>query len=433
MHVISKVKNFPLPPNAILFSLDVVSLYTNIPHEEGIACCSRVFSRFPDLRRPDLTLLSILRVILTSNDFVFNRKRFLQTHGTAMGCAFGGSYASIFLSEWEENILNFDQAPTLWLRYIDDVLGVWPFSEKELFSFVESVNSLNPNIRVTLSFSCSSIRFLDLELYRNVNRFGYRTGFKPTDSFKVLTPESFHPPHVFKGIIFGHLYRFVTHSSSYVDFVNTKRFVEEHWRSQGYSRSLIRSCTKAVFSFTGQTPSQWGTGFFPCLSCKYCKYGFFTEHINDRLNAYPILHRMSCKDTCLIYLIECKRCHIRYVGESGRKLRTRISEHVHRILHRDPTSVAQHFSQTCSLADFSFTALERTANHTRRKKKEERWMRRLNSVAPDGLNVLGLNKKNIHLVMPFSQSSGRVARVCQDLASDVTPIASFTTAKNLRT
>ena len=432
MHVISLIKNFSLPDDALLFSLDVVSLYTNIPHEEGISCCGRAFLRFPDPRRPDLTLLSMLRVILTSNDFVFNGERFLQTHGTAMGCAFGASYASIFLSEWEDRALLLEKVPSLWLRYIDDILGVWPFSEQELLMFVETLNSFNPHIRVTLTYSSSSIRFLDLELYRNSQRIGYRTGFKPTDSFSILTSNSYHPPHVFKGIIFGQLYRFITHSCTYSDFVNTLHHVQGHWRRQGYSRSFIRTCTKAVLSFTGQSPADWRTGFFPC-KCKYCKYGFFTDSVCNGPNPFPILHRICCTDKNIIYLIECKRCHSRYVGETSRKLRTRISEHVLHIVHNDPTFVGQHFNKACSITDFSFTALERAANATKRKKKEERWMRRLNTVAPHGLNTLGQNKKTVHLVLPFSTCSGSVTRVCQSLARDVTTVASFTAAKNLRT
>ena len=35
-HFINFIANTPLPDNAILVSLDVCSLYTNIPQEEGI-------------------------------------------------------------------------------------------------------------------------------------------------------------------------------------------------------------------------------------------------------------------------------------------------------------------------------------------------------------------------------------------------------------
>ena len=35
--LLNKIKNLQISPRAILASLDVVSLYTNIPHEEGIS------------------------------------------------------------------------------------------------------------------------------------------------------------------------------------------------------------------------------------------------------------------------------------------------------------------------------------------------------------------------------------------------------------
>ena len=295
--------------------------------------------------------------------------------------------------------------------------------------------SLHTTINVTLSYNRSSIRFLDLELYRAGDRIGFRPGFKATDSFRALSSDYYHPrpPHVFNSIIFGNLYRFITHSYTYHDFLLTKHIVQKHWRAQGYSRSCIRSCAKAVLSFTGQTPHDWRTGFFPCSVCKYCKYGFFTDSVFEGNNAYPIVHRLSCSDASVIYLIVCKRCNARYVGETGRRLRTRVSEHVHRILNNERTSVAEHFnSAPCSLSDFSFTILERATNATRRKKKEERWMRRLNTLAPNGLNILGLNKKALHLVVPYSTCADKVVRVCQRLATDVTTVGAFTSARNLR-
>ena len=93
----------------------------NIPHEAGIAACGRAFIRFPDERRPDLTVLSVLRLFLNSNDFMFHHECFQQTHGTMMEGAFGGSYASIFLGEWEERALSLEKHPVLWLRFIDDI------------------------------------------------------------------------------------------------------------------------------------------------------------------------------------------------------------------------------------------------------------------------------------------------------------------------
>ena len=104
LHVVALVNELTLSENAIMFTMDVSSLYTNIPIVEEIEAVGRAFLKFPDRRRPDLSILSILRLLLTSNDFSFGRERYLQIQGTAMGSAYGASFASIFLGELEEHV-----------------------------------------------------------------------------------------------------------------------------------------------------------------------------------------------------------------------------------------------------------------------------------------------------------------------------------------
>ena len=236
LHLISFLDSVHVSPGTILFTMDIASLYTNIPTDDGIAAVSRAFLKFPDPKRPDLTLLSMLRLLLTSNDFTFLSQRFLQLQGTAMGCAFGASYANIFLSEWEDQIYAFQNAPTHWFRFIDDCLGVWNSSESELVKFHRFVNDLHPNIKVDLVFNYSSIRFLDLELYFSGIFLLYKIGFKKTDNHSLLSPTSFHPPHVFRSILFSQVYRWMTRSATYADFSHTKSIVQRRWREQGYTK-----------------------------------------------------------------------------------------------------------------------------------------------------------------------------------------------------
>ena len=59
-------------------------------------------------------------------------------------------------------------------------------------------------------------------------------------------------------------------------------------------------------------------------------------------------------------------------------------------------------------------------------------MKRLNTLAPNGLNLLENTRSTLHLVLPFSGCSNRVVRTVQSIARDVTTIGSFTAARNLR-
>ena len=71
--------------DSLLFTMDVNSLYTNIPHSDGVeACCS-----FLTMYTTDQTLINdiptLVDFILKLNPFVFEDKQYLQINGTAMG------------------------------------------------------------------------------------------------------------------------------------------------------------------------------------------------------------------------------------------------------------------------------------------------------------------------------------------------------------
>ena len=67
--------------------MDVTSLYTNIPHEEGVTTVCHAYKDFYGDKAPIPTkyLREMLYLILKENSFQFCGSNYLQTHGTAMG------------------------------------------------------------------------------------------------------------------------------------------------------------------------------------------------------------------------------------------------------------------------------------------------------------------------------------------------------------
>ena len=102
-HFLHKLEQLgQLPNNAFLVTLDVSSLYTNIPHNQGIDAC-RHFLDTRNRTRSTIsteTLCDLIRIILTMNNFSFDDKHYLQMHGTAMGTRMAPSYANLFLLNW---------------------------------------------------------------------------------------------------------------------------------------------------------------------------------------------------------------------------------------------------------------------------------------------------------------------------------------------
>ena len=106
--------------------MDVTSLYTNIPQEEGIQIIRKAYDASYKNKPPIPTNLleRALRLILTENSFQFKGKDYLQIHGTAMGMKMAVAFANIFMEKIETEILSQSAIkPLVWKRFIDDVIS----------------------------------------------------------------------------------------------------------------------------------------------------------------------------------------------------------------------------------------------------------------------------------------------------------------------
>jgi hypothetical protein len=92
---IDKVTGIEIPRDALLFSMDVESLYTNIDNNSGIEAVKQAFLRNPDFDRPDVDILELLKISLEHNDFLFASNWYLQIFGTAMEKRFAPSMPTL--------------------------------------------------------------------------------------------------------------------------------------------------------------------------------------------------------------------------------------------------------------------------------------------------------------------------------------------------
>ena len=127
-HFIRFIESTRVPRNAFLVSMDVTSLYTNIPQEEGITIVCNAYENFHANNPPIAAnfLREMLSLILKENSFQFNGKDYLQTHGTAMGTKMAVAFVNIFMASIEKEILRQSVSKSLtWKRFIDDVFCLW--------------------------------------------------------------------------------------------------------------------------------------------------------------------------------------------------------------------------------------------------------------------------------------------------------------------
>ena len=118
-----------LPPNSILVTMDVSSLYTNIDQEEGAEACYRKLEEREQKSVPSLVLKDLILKVLKHNIFRFRDSFYTQKIGTSMGTPMAPNYANLFMDGFERNLLDsfFEKSgksPVVWWRYIDDIFFV---------------------------------------------------------------------------------------------------------------------------------------------------------------------------------------------------------------------------------------------------------------------------------------------------------------------
>ena len=206
----------PLPPNAILVTMDVKSLYTNIPHFEGTQTViehikehGRTTPHFDNSLNTQI-VHTFLTLILTTNMFQFLDKYYLQIFGTAMGTRCAVSYANIFMHQRDKEILHLLRHLIIYYkRYIDDIFFIFLGTAQELRSHFSTINGLHPTIKYSMDHSLTHIDFLDPTIYIGQDRKLYSSLYKkPADTDALLHYRSYHPDTTKRSIVYTQALRY---------------------------------------------------------------------------------------------------------------------------------------------------------------------------------------------------------------------------------
>lgn len=198
----------PFHPN-LLFTMDVCSLYTSIPHADGLKALTFFLNKRSLQQPPTQVLVRLAELVLTLNTFEFDGQIFQQNSGVAMGTKMGPSFACLFMGFLEHGIQSTYPGPhpELYRRYIDDGIGATSLSEHQLRDYISFVNDFHPSIDYTFDISSSTVAFLDMHISIHNDTFLTSVHYKPTDAHAYLHFQSSHPSSTINGIPFSQLLR----------------------------------------------------------------------------------------------------------------------------------------------------------------------------------------------------------------------------------
>jgi hypothetical protein len=246
--------NDTLPKDFILITIDVKSLYTNIPNREGIYASTNHLNKYDTTGVNIQMIQKMLELILDNNYFEFDNEYYLQIHGTAMGTTMAVSYANIFMAALEENILkNAPEGltPIEWIRFLDDIFAIWCHGEASLLKFLHHINEIHPTIKFEYEYSTKTVHFLDTRIYVNKqNKLDSDVYIKPTDKTMLLHNTSFHPNTCKQGIIYSQALRYRRIITDDTILLNQLRKLKIILLTRGYNTNTIDNAFNKATQYT---------------------------------------------------------------------------------------------------------------------------------------------------------------------------------------
>ena len=374
---------FPLklPPGGIVFSLDVCNLYGSIPVQEGInAVVEQLETNVSKINTFGTSLTDIkalLNHILTNNYLRFGSHYYKQTAGVPMGNRIAPPVAIAFMHILETGFMStFQYLPVLYVRYIDDIFGIWTHGIEKLMQFADAINSYNQSIRFTMEHSHSTGKLSFLDTLITVKPCGaYTTELfvKPMSAPIILNFASAHSMSTKRAMLNEQMNRAVRLSSDREACNRSLSQMKDLFILNGYPRHLVDRAARSAVSRphrrrddrgpSGQSEppiymrlpyidestkrrvegivrgSKWNIRLSwlsgPTLENKLVKSALEPPKCPSRNRCHTC--RCGLEDRCLtrnvVYKISCKLCESAgraqfYIGESKRPIRYRFNEHL---------------------------------------------------------------------------------------------------------
>ena len=235
------------PTEGVMASLDVESLFTNVPVDETIdLLLDRIYrdDDTPRLNIPESSLRRLLQICTKEDPFRDQRGNlWKQIDGVAMGSPLGVLFANTYMRFVEKRVFQQIPQPNTYRRYIDDTFVITTTREaldllKQTF-FECSV----------LNFTCefpqdNTLPFLDVKVTLTRDQLTTSVYRKPTNIGLCLNGDSECPTKFKSSVISAYVNRALSHCSTWNAVHKELDCVTQQLVNNGYSNKDIQCTTR---------------------------------------------------------------------------------------------------------------------------------------------------------------------------------------------
>lgn len=364
---------------SVLFSLDVVSLFTNVPVDYAL---ESIRLRWDEIKNhttlDEESFLEMVEIVLDSTFFQYQGKFYKQKFGIPMGSPISPVVANIVLERIEiaalENLRTRGIVPRFFRRYVDDCLLC--AREEEVAAILNEFNGFHQRLQFTVEKEADGkLKFLDMILRRENNTITTEWFPKDVDgrylNFTSVSP-FMHKNNTIIALVDRALK--LTHAKYRV---NTLKTVKQILAKNNYPCFLVEKVIRERLHKMYNTLQQHNAndtnkfitvpyikGLGEKLSRYLRQYNFKLafkpiDKIKDTLFTKTKDKISKDKNVNVVYEIPCGACDKSYIGETSQFLCKRLNQHKYNVKTKNisGTGLSQHTIEEGHIFDFEKTKI----------------------------------------------------------------------------
>jgi predicted GIY-YIG superfamily endonuclease len=363
--------------NDVMISLDVESLFTNVPVYEAIELAIKIITdkkkidkNYTKLTAKDLR--NLFQLAVTNTPFRFYNKLYMQIDGVSMGSPLAPILADVFMTYIEQRIDEYEHSDKikLYLRYVDDTFIIFNGKENDAQQLVEFVNKLHTKLKFTYEIENNfESPFLDVKVIKQRTKFETTVFRKKTHTGQLLHWQSCQAKKYKIGLIKTLTFRALSICSSKQLLEEQCELIETTMIHNGYPVNLVRRKIKNTIeqyqknASTTKNKSKIGKQLFIPLTYYGDETIIMSNKIKDMIKSlFPTIEvifgykkgltlgklftkNFKGKDPMeigVIYKLTCSACDQVYIGQTKLNVNERMKQHKEGLYKPETSRAADH-------------------------------------------------------------------------------------------
>jgi hypothetical protein len=335
--------------------------------------------------------------------------------GLNIGSCLSPVLADIVMNEWEKKVVEKGgERLILFCRYVDDCLGVWKGTQRQLEIFISELEDVEKGIQIDTEVEeCNKINYLDLKIERT------REGKYETSWYQKECAAGIYC-HRRSDVDDSSKKNFIKNMEKKIERINTnekqkRKDIERFWnqlRQNGYgdedTRRRKKEKEKEAIGERREDDSKKKSWYgiesvgraTDKIKWMLRKEGIKTYRKGGKKIIEIVRKKGKRKNNNkewkgVVYKIKCKDCEMMYIGETKKKMEERLKQHKDDVrLKRNTNAIFKHIEDTGHTVDWDTAEIiEQESRKVVRKWKEARKIKEIGSKAMNWNNGLAIDSE----------------------------------------